>query len=183
MFNLVLTLLTLLSPCGPMAPNRVTYSIEIQDAEIKGLQFGFALSVLETLHDPQGWSRSGIALCPVAEDPDVNIILALPDTVDKLCDPIHTVGEVSCAIHGNAVINYKRWMGATDAWEDLDDYRRYVINHEVGHVMGMIHRHKCTKDGSAPLMMQQSRNRIKCEPNSYPTSHEALSLRRVMAKK
>lgn len=179
MFNLVLTLLTLLSPCGPLASNRVTYSIEIQDEEIKGLQFEFALPVLETLHDPQGWSRSGIALCPVAEDPDVNIILALPDTVDKLCDPIHTVGEVSCAIHGNAVINYKRWMGGTDAWEDLEDYRRYVINHEVGHVMGMIHRHNCTKSGRAPLMMQQSRNKLKCDVNSYPTSHEVKYLGRL----
>jgi len=179
MFNLVLTLLTLLSPCAPLASNRVTYSIEIQDEEIKHLQFGFAIEVLETLHDPQGWSRSGIALCPVAEDPDVNIILALPDTVDKLCDPIHTVGEVSCAIHGNAVINYKRWMGGTDAWEDLEDYRRYVINHEVGHVMGMIHRHNCTKSGRAPLMMQQSRNKLKCDVNSYPTSHEVKSLGRL----
>lgn len=179
MFNLVLTLLTLLSPCAPLASNRVTYSIGIQDEEIKGLQFEFALPVLETLHDPQGWSRSGIALCPVAEDPDVNIILALPDTVDKLCDPIHTVGEVSCAIHGNAVINYKRWMGGTDAWEDLEDYRRYVINHEVGHVMGMIHRHNCTKSGRAPLMMQQSRNKLKCDVNSYPTSHEVKYLGRL----
>jgi len=175
-------ILAILTQCNPQASHQVTYSIETQDPELADVQFAFASSVLRTLSDPQGWGRSGVSFCPVLESPDVSIILALPDTVDKLCDPIHTVGEVSCAIHGNAVINYKRWMGATDAWEDLDDYRRYVINHEVGHVMGMFHRHKCTKDGSAPLMMQQSRNKIKCEPNSYPTSHEALSLRRLQER-
>jgi len=176
MLDIVLAILT---QCDPAASHQVTYSIEIQDPEIKDVQFSFAMSVLETLTDSEGWGRSGISFCPVFENPDVNIVLAMPNTVDALCDPIHTVGEVSCAIHGNAVINYKRWMQGTDAWEDLEDYRRYVINHEVGHVMGMIHRHNCTKAGHAPLMMQQSRNKLKCETNSYPTSHEVKSLGRL----
>lgn len=178
---MILRLLLALFACGG---DPVTYKISVADDEIGYRLPWFAAQTIYALNESGGWSRAGVNFCPAMNGkPDVHIVLALPDTVDELCDPIHTVGEVSCAIHGRAVINYKRWTDATDAWDDLGDYRRYVINHEVGHVMGMIHMHKCTKSGAAPLMMQQSRNKIKCAPNSYPTSHEALSLRRVMEKR
>jgi len=175
-------LIALMSQCNPEAAHQVTYSVEIHDAELESERWEFIGLVTSILSEERGWSRSGISFCPVDANPDVNIILALPDSVDELCDPIRTLGEVSCAINGNAVINHKRWTGATDAWEDLSDYRRYVINHEVGHVMGMIHRYNCTKSGMAPLMMQQSKRGLKCEPNSYPTSHEVKSLRRLRDK-
>lgn len=161
----------------------VRYRITVADPDIAQEELAFSIEVFSALSDRKGWVKSGAHFCPVTGEPDVEIILAKPDTVDRLCDPINTGGEVSCAIHGQAVINYKRWTEATKAWDSLEDYRRYVINHEVGHVMGMIHRHKCTRSGAAPLMMQQSRDRLKCEPNSYPTSHEALSLRRLRKSK
>jgi hypothetical protein len=159
-------------------PDSVRFRISVADPEIQHYQFSFAYQTLAALYEQGGWTRSGVSFCADMNEPDVDIVLATPDTVDELCAPINTGGEVSCAINGRAVINFKRWMGATKAWDSLEDYRRYVINHEVGHSMGMIHRHNCTRSGKAPLMMQQSRDKVKCEPNSYPTSHEILSLRR-----
>ena len=159
--------------------NSVRYRVSVADSDISHEMIPFALKVFQTLKDKDGWSRAGVSFCLTAYDPDIDIILASPDTVDVLCSPINTGGEVSCAIHSKAVINHKRWNEATDAWDNLGDYRRYVINHEAGHVMGMIHRRNCTSSGNAPLMMQQSRDILKCNPNSYPTSHESLSLRKL----
>lgn len=156
----------------------MTYRISVADDSIQDLYASFAWETISALREKGGWEKAGVEFCYDPFDPDVDIVLALPDSVDRLCAPIKTEGEVSCSINGRAVINFKRWTQGTRAWDDLSDYRRYVINHEVGHAMGMIHRHNCTKSGKAPLMMQQSRNRLKCEPNSYPTSHEAKSLRR-----
>jgi hypothetical protein len=175
MFEWIFAAISSMLICGS---NSFSFKITVADPELIPYQTSFAYQTLEALYEPEGWTRSGVSFCANPTDPDVEIVLALPDTVDELCAPINTGGEVSCAINGRAVINFKRWTQATKAWERIEDYRRYVINHEVGHAMGMIHRHNCTRSGKAPLMMQQSRDRVKCEPNSYPTSHEVLSLKR-----
>ena len=140
---------------------------------------GFGRAVEQTLLDERGWRRAGISFCWSDGPPDIVITLASPAKVDELCYPIATHGEVSCAIDGRVAINEKRWRNATPAWDDIEDYRRYVINHEVGHALGMPHRHKCTKGGRAPLMMQQSRNKKRCEaPGIWPTAHEILTLKK-----
>jgi hypothetical protein len=39
---------------------------------------------------------------------------------------------------------------------DLTNYRRYMINHEVGHFFGRKHKPCKVHGGSAPVMMQQT---------------------------
>ena len=39
---------------------------------------------------------------------------------------------------------------------DLANYRRYAVNHEVGHALGHNHAHECLRNGLAPVMMQQT---------------------------
>ena len=168
------------------SPNALRISVDISGPGLTDAdRTAFMLDVHSILEDDQGWKKSGITFCPaMGNHPDFDIILALPDEVDRLCDPIKTNGEVSCAHYesGVAVINYERWTKATPAWKELEDYRRYVINHEVGHLLGMDHRHRCTKSGKAPLMMQQSRKKVKCETNSLPTSHEVLTVKREIGE-
>ena len=55
------------------------------------------------------------------------------------------------------MINDARWVRGAMAYDgDLDAYRAYAINHEVGHALGIRHE-PCPASGApAPVMMQQS---------------------------
>ena len=44
-------------------------------------------------------------------------------------------------------------------------YRRYLVNHEVGHVLGLGHEECTTPNAPAPIMMQQSRGTGACFPD------------------
>jgi hypothetical protein len=46
--------------------------------------------------------------------------------------------------------------GALAFGDDLTGYRRYMVNHEVGHFFGYGHRPCATSGGPAPVMMQQT---------------------------
>ena len=65
---------------------------------------------------------------------------ASPETVDAL-RALQTSGEVSCGREGRAVLNLRRWVQATEELAaDKTAYRQYLVNHEVGHLLG--HRHE-----------------------------------------
>ena len=66
-------------------------------------------------------------------------MLASPDKVDAMCAPLETRGEYSCGRNGHAAINYTRWVPAPTEFADLTQYRQYVVNHEVGHLLGHPH--------------------------------------------
>ena len=70
-------------------------------------------------------------------------------------------------------INEDRWMnGSVESKLQLKDYRTYVINHEIGHILGKGHRVTCTVDGYTPVMMQQTRGTYNCTPNPYPSESD-----------
>lgn len=66
------------------------------------------------------------------------------------------------------VLNSDRWLHATPTFEDIDEYRAYLVNHEVGHFLG--HGHAvCPGQGQpAPVMLQQSMDLGGCHPNAWP---------------
>lgn len=153
-----------------------TYTVEVEEGA--GVEADvFAAKVDEILADPRGWTASeGISLQRVAgaDRADFAVRLAAPDTVDVLCAPLETEGEVSCAQNGLAVINTMRWhRGAEPSGLDLADYRRYLISHEVGHLLG--HGHvECPEPGApAPVMMQQTLDIGDCAPNPWPDPEAA----------
>jgi hypothetical protein len=131
----------------------------------------FAAAVLTTLNDPRGWSAvDGVTFARTGGDADIRVVLASPATTDRLCAPLKTIGEYSCGTTGAAILNFSRWVnGATDFGQDLPLYRQYLVNHEVGHVLG--HRHvSCPAPGAlAPVMVQQSMSTEGCLPNGWPT--------------
>ena len=43
----------------------------------------------------------------------------------------------------------------TNNWKIEEDYKYYVINHELGHYYRKGHLHECI-NGEAPVMMQQT---------------------------
>ena len=111
------------------------------------------------LHDARG---------PAAADLTINI--ATPPTADSLCSPLDTGGMWNCRNANNVVINSDRWNWGAVTFPDVDSYRTYVTNHEVGHFLG--HEHEfCAGAGlKAPLMAQQSHDLAGgCVYNPWPT--------------
>lgn len=132
---------------------------------------GFARAVEATLGDPRSWGSDGrMSFRRVADGPVAfRVVLASPDTTDRLCAPLRTGGTYSCANGGSAVINARRWLrGATAYSGRLPAYRQYVVNHEVGHTLGHGHE-RCPGAGRlAPVMVQQTKGVGSCVANPWP---------------
>jgi hypothetical protein len=123
-----------------------------------------------TLADPHSWIASGEhAFQRIEADGDVRVLLSTPSTTDVLCAPLQTRGEVSCRNGTLVVINAKRWNLGIEAYgADVEGYRQYLINHEMGHALGFSHAN-CPGAGQvAPIMLQQSYGLDDCTPNPWP---------------
>lgn len=154
---------------GPGTGAVRTVRVEVEDGlTVDGA--AFAATVMATLNDPRGWGADGsLSFARTDGDAELRVILASPTAVDDLCAPLDTGGEVSCGTNGRAVLNLKRWVLATaELTADKPAYRQYLVNHEVGHLLG--HRHeRCSGPGRvAPLMQQQSYSAAPCVPNAWP---------------
>jgi hypothetical protein len=131
----------------------------------------FADFVDATLGDERSWIAGGdVRLQRVSTGSyDFTIFLATPATVDQLCSPLPTDGFTSCRQGDNVVINLARWVLSVPHWDsDLDAYRRYAVNHEVGHRLGHGHELCLGKGKLAPVMQQQTLTLHGCKGNSWP---------------
>jgi hypothetical protein len=149
-----------------------TVRVEVEDGlDIDGA--AFAAFVMDTLNDPRGWGADGsVRFARTDGDADIRVVLATPSTVDAMCAPLATNGRWSCGRNGHAALNAERWVFGADAWLDgggeLTDYRQYLVNHEVGHLLGHPHE-ECPVPGEpAPVMVQQSISLDGCTPNGWP---------------
>lgn len=152
-------------------PDPVSYSVEVEGG-LEVAPADFAEAVDATLADSRGWR--GIAeheFQRVEQGQEVRVLLATPETVDVLCAPLQTDGEVSCRNQDRVVINAKRWFyGAEPFNRPLREYRRYVINHEVGHALGYGHQACPEPGGVAPVMLQQTLGLDGCTANPWPVA-------------
>lgn len=134
----------------------------------------FARLVETTLGDPRGWVRGGFRF---VSDPDGPFLVVLAEgaEVDRLCRPYDTYGRYSCQNGAVVAVNADRWRTATPEWTgDLASYRQMLVNHEVGHLIGMHHPDvQCPATGeAAPVMAQQSTELDDCLPNPWPLDAE-----------
>ena len=73
-------------------------------------------------------------------------------------------------------INLNRWTKGSKASKlNLNNYRHYVINHEVGHILGFDHD-KPKKNRLCPVMVQQTLSIGEAKPNPFPTRKEQKEL-------
>lgn len=130
-----------------------------------------AAVVDSTLADSRGWNVAGHSFQRTTTAA-LRIRVATPSTVDRLCAPLRTRGEMSCRNGNFVVLNAKRWNLGIEAFQSISGYRRYLVNHEVGHALGYSHR-TCPSPGQlAPVMQQQTKSMQSCRPNSWPTTAE-----------
>lgn len=148
---------------------QLPYSVEIE-RELPFRSGSTARTIAEALNDERGWvDVLGTTFRHVRTDPQVRILVATPETVDALCAPLQTRGRVSCRNGDLVVLNGVRWASGIGAYRgNLRDYRRYLVNHEMGHALGQEHR-ECPGSGSpAPVMQQQSYGLDGCTQNPWP---------------
>jgi Protein of unknown function (DUF3152) len=122
--------------------------------------------VVTYLNDPDGWSKKGYFFEPVSFNQDVTIHLSSQPTIDKECG---LDGKLSCAELGGKKVwlNSERWYhGATKSKLSLDNYRQYMVSHEIGHILGFDHTQCPCKNCPAPIMMQQTKGIGQCKPNT-----------------
>jgi hypothetical protein len=122
------------------------------------------------LADPEGWAGKGYDF--VLKDPkdpkgntDVVVHLSSPAGLRKAgCD-----SKLNCAEMGgkHLRVNSVLWTrGGPKSKLSLEDYRQYVVSHEMGHILGHDHE-KCAGPGQpAPIMMQQTKGIGECSPNT-----------------
>jgi hypothetical protein len=147
----------------------VRYTVEVEADLSDDLQL--VASIVEaTLADSRSWIATGEhAFQRVDTDGDVRVLLATPTTTDELCAPLRTRGEVSCRNGTQVVLNAKRWHHGIEGYgTDLDGYRQYLVNHEMGHALGFSHVDCPGAGARAPVMLQQSYGLDGCTPNPWP---------------
>ena len=117
------------------------------------------------LNDPHGWSKHGYFFEPVHSNEQVVIRLSSPATIKKICGD----GTLSCAELGGRLmyLNAHRWFHGSSASKlPLEDYRQYMVSHEIGHILGHDHKKCPCKNCDAPIMMQQTNGLGECAPNT-----------------
>ncbi|MGW0118973.1 DUF3152 domain-containing protein [Streptomyces sp. NPDC003327] len=147
---------------------------------------GIDLSARETaaeiqaiLAHPRGWAAHGRGRFQlVSENPDFVIRIATPATADALCakQGLDTRGELNCETTDGVVVNLKRWMlGSPTFAGPPAEYRHLIINHEVGHEIGIRQHMGCPGPGKlAPAMMQQIKGLDGCRSNAFPYDEEGI---------
>lgn len=154
-------------PVGQDKPERFIVEVERGLGVAPGV---FAAAVEQALFSQKGWARHGFPLQRVGAGPaSFRVTLASAETTDELCWGMQTKGRYSCWNESRAVINFTRWVKATPDYAGaVAAYRRYAINHEVGHALGHGHQ-ACPSAGAlAPVMMQQTKGLRDCRPNPWP---------------
>ncbi|WP_052462324.1 DUF3152 domain-containing protein [Nigerium massiliense] len=162
---------------GPARPARSTHDYVVKlETSLTDLDVNaVAEQINKALNDERSWigyGKDNFKLVDKEGKGVLTIYLVSSKTVDKLCAPLDTGGKWNCRAGNRVILNADRWRYMTPTYDNLDDYRAYMVNHEVGHFLGNGHVTCPTKGGRAPVMMQQSISLGGCQPNAWPRTSD-----------
>lgn len=157
-------------PWGTPETVRLRFESQVADVPVADFQ----AEAMAILTDERGWGRAGFTF---VADPDATfrVVLAEGPEVDQLCLPLRTFGTVSCQNGPVVALNADRWRGAVGHWTlGTEVYRGYLVNHEVGHLLGQRHpKPRCPVAGRpAGVMEQQTAGLEGCVGNPWPRDWE-----------
>lgn len=127
----------------------------------------------KVLKDKRGWSKFGYKFTLRDNMIDFMIMIVRNDEIKRICN----FDGLSCADTSEMKIylNYENWKkGVKRSKLSLEDYRTYMICHEVGHILGKGHLMTdiCKNGEKCPVMVQQTKGIGKCKANCWPLHYE-----------
>lgn len=131
-------------------------------------------TINEVVSDPKGWQRAGYSFSFDKRPDDVTFHIT---SADKLAGLQNCSAQYSCRVGRDIYISQDRWwFGSPSLHIPLVQYQAMIINHELGHLLGIDHW-QCYGHGvKAPVMIQQSLGLGGLMPNEWPTEAEIKSL-------
>jgi predicted Zn-dependent protease len=127
--------------------------------------------IVEILNNKKGWYKLGYKFhyLETEEKKSNNFIIKIVPQhfIEKEC----SMKGLSCADTSKNIIyiNFNRWKnGSSKSKLNVQDYRVYLINHEVGHILGRSHNKCGNPNTKVPVMVQQTLGIQKCKPNPWP---------------
>ncbi|MET9421097.1 DUF3152 domain-containing protein [Streptomyces sp. NPDC006540] len=156
------------------------YKVEVEDGIDVSAQQA-AAEIQQILAHPRGWAGNGRGRFQlVSSNADFVIRIATPATADKLCLAVglNTRGELNCETTEGVVVNLRRWLLGSPTFAGTPaEYRHLIINHEVGHEIGIRQHMGCPGPGEpAPVMMQQIKGLNGCLSNAWPYDDDGTYL-------
>ena len=156
------------------------YKVEVEDGiDVSAAQA--AAEIQQILAHPRGWAANGRGRFQlVTSGADFVIKIATPSTADKLCLAVglNTRGELNCETTEGVVVNLRRWLLGSPTFAGTPaEYRHLIINHEIGHEIGIRTHMGCPGAGKpAPVMMQQIKGLNGCVSNAWPFAEDGTYL-------
>lgn len=150
----------------------LTYTVKFHK-NLKIAKESCVQKIISVLNDSRGWKKSGYSLKYYKDIliPDFVIVFTSSKWIANYCN----LPGLSCTdLRKNEIyINLDNWRnGSKNSGLNLNDYRTYVINHEVGHILGKKHVVCSIEGAKVPVMMQQTLGIGKCSPNPWPLDWE-----------
>ena len=149
--------------------------------EFKNNKAEFVRIVKSVLNDVRGWRKYNHRFIFV-DNRKANITIRLASLRHMKRDYNESFTGLSVCNMSTRVIdiNAGRWFGGSvQSGLDLEQYRQYVINHEVGHALGCKKHAAVCVNGMAPVMMQQTigthckKHKHTATPQPWPLPEDA----------
>jgi hypothetical protein len=117
----------------------------------------------QILSDPRGWAGLGYSFINADVDVGVDVIVFKKSKreMDKRFPRPEMRGMSVAVLHTTPMeiwINGHNWNNIPlEFTGSLNEYRAYVVQHEMGHILGYSHQTPTDPKGKCPVMYQQTR--------------------------